>query len=176
MQRHRTFDELRAQLDALPAAPDTHGRVHLLVTRRESGHETLAQVRLTADGMPGDAWGRRLPLNPAAQLTVMQVELATLFANGQPLDRFGDNLFVELDLTSRNLPIGSRLRLGEAIVEVTPKPHNGCRKFEERFGEGALQLVKLPELRHRNLRGIYVQVVEPGEVRPGDAIDVLARA
>jgi hypothetical protein len=42
---------------------------------------------------------------------------------------FGDNLFVDLDISAANLPCGSRLRVGDAIVEVTPKPHNGFSKF-----------------------------------------------
>lgn len=75
----------------------------------------------------------------------------------------------------RNLPPGSRLRVGGATLEVTPKPHNGCRKFRARFGDDALRFVSLPELRPRNLRGIYMRVVDGGEVAPGDAVDVISR-
>ena len=55
-------------------------------------------------------------------------------------------------------------------------PHNGCRKFRGRFGADAQQFVSKPELRHRNLRGIYMRTVEGGEVAPGDIVEVIARA
>ena len=70
--------------------------------------------------------------------------------------------------------MGTRLRIGRAELEVTPKPHNGCRKFAARFGADALRFVSEPELRSRNLRGIYLRVIATGEVRAGDAVHVQA--
>ena len=88
---------------------------------------------------------------------------------------FGDNLFVELDLSAANLPTGTRLAVGEAIVEVTPKPHNGCSKFDARFGNDALRFVQAPATRPENRRGIDWKVVTAGEVAVGDAVRVLLR-
>jgi MOSC domain-containing protein YiiM len=105
----------------------------------------------------------------------MQFDVAELIANGQPLPLFGDNLFLDLDLSTENLPAGSRVRVGGAILQVTPVPHNGCRKFRGRFGDNALQFVSKKELRHRNLRGIYMRVLEGGEVGPGDPVEVISR-
>lgn len=106
----------------------------------------------------------------------MQIDVARLVANGQALTVFGDNLFLDLDLSVENLPIGSQVRIGSARLEVTPKPHNGCRKFAARFGHDALRLVSKPELRHRKLRGIYMRVLEAGATGPGDVVEVLSRA
>jgi MOSC domain-containing protein YiiM len=149
----------------------------LIVRRLADGHrETPAATELTPDGgVPGDGWSRRPPRASDAELAVMNHGVAELIANGQPLTVFGDNLFVDLDLSAANLPTGSRLRLGHAIVEVTPKPHNGCSKFKERFGEGALALVMAPALRSANLRGIYWKVTEPGRIEVGAPIEVISR-
>lgn len=105
----------------------------------------------------------------------MQTSIARLIANGQAMTTFGDNLFVELDLSAANLPTGTRLAVGESIVEVTPKPHNGCSKFEARFGRDALRFVQAPATRPENRRGIYWKVVTEGEVAVGDAVRVLHR-
>jgi len=175
--RHRPLAELEAALRALPAASRDAGRVALVVRRRADGvRETPERTRLTReDGVPGDDWSRRPPRDPEAQLAVMRREVAELIAHGQPLTLFGDNLIVELDLSAANLPTGSRLRVGEALVEVTPKPHNGCMKFKARFGEAALRFVQAPPTRDQNLRGIYWKVVEPGEVGVGARIEVVSR-
>ena len=126
-------------------------------------------------GIPGDAWGRQRRPAPEAQLTVIQIDIAELIANGQPLTLFGDNLFLDLDVSAANLPPGSRLRAGTVTLEVTPEPHNGCGKFRERFGDAALRFVSKRDLRHLNLRGVYMRVVDEGEIAPGDPVQVLSR-
>jgi MOSC domain-containing protein YiiM len=146
--------------------------VTLIVFRRPDGvRETPERVFLSPqDGVPGDRWQRRLPLNPEAQLAVMRQDVAELIANGQALTLFGDNLFVDLDISAANMPVGTRLRVGAALVEVTPKPHNGCYKFKGRFGDDALRFVQAKATRDQNLRGIYWKVVASGEVGVGDRI------
>lgn len=172
------FAELCERLATVAPAPRDRGRVALLVTRVHDGRrETPSRVDLTATGgMPGDAWFRTKPDQPEAQLAVMQHAVAALLANGQPLVLFGDNVFFDLDLSAANLPIGSRLRAGAAVLEVTPKAHNGCSKFSGRFGPDALRFVAHPERRSLNLRGIYLRVVEDGAVAVGDPVEVLMRA
>ena len=171
------FATLGAGLDALPPAPRDLGRVRLLVAREDEGRRVAhPRVLLTiAGGMPGDAWARRSPEKPDAQLAVMQHDVATLIANGQPLALFGDNLFLDLDLSLANLPIGSHIRAGAVLLEVTPKAHNGCHKFRGRFGVDALRFVSEPGRRHRNLRGIYLRVVDEGEIAVGDSVQVVSR-
>jgi MOSC domain-containing protein YiiM len=175
--RHRELAALEEGLRTLGEAPKDSGRLALIVRRRADGaRETPQRIHLTPDeGVPGDGWSRRPPRNPEAQLAVMRRDVAELIADGQPLTVFGDNLFVELDISAANLPLGTRLRVGEAVVEVTAKPHNGCHKFKGRFGEDALCFVQAPPTRDQNLRGIYWKVVEAGEAGVGDAIEVLSR-
>jgi MOSC domain-containing protein YiiM len=177
LARFRTFSDLERELYELARSPVDRGRVGLVVRRAAGGRrEVLDQIGVSADaGVTGDAWGRRPQRDPDMQIAVMQADVAQLIANGQPLTLFGDNLFLELDLSASNLPAGSRVRVGSAILEITPMPHNGCRKFQARFGQDALRFVSTKDLRDRNLRGIYMRVVEPGDVRPGDPVEVLAR-
>jgi hypothetical protein len=173
----RTFEELERLLNALVGTPNDNGTVTLLMSRREGGRrELLKSVRLEIDGgMPGDAWGRNSKRKLEAQLATMQTDVAQLIANGQPLELSGDNLYLALDLSNGNLPTGSRVRIGGVLLEVTPMPHNGCKKFRARFGDGAHRFVCDPGLRHRNLRGIYFRVIEPGNVSVGDPVVVVSR-
>lgn len=176
-QRFLTLVELEQRLANLAAPKDT-GRVTLIVRKGADGlREVLSKVTLGADtGVPGDAWGRAATPNPETQLAVMQQDLAELIANGQPVTLFGDNLFLDLDLSNTNLPTGSRVRAGGVLLEVTPFPHNGCKKFRARFGDDALRFVSKPDLRPRNLRGIYLRVIGAGEIQIGDPVEVTARA
>ena len=175
--RFRSLADLREMLMALPAAREDKGHVALLMRRCDGGRrEVLERIGLMPEaGIPGDAWVRAAQPKHDMQIAVMQKDVAELIANGQPLTLFGDCLILDLDLSAGNLPAGSRLRVGSAILEVTPEPHNGCRKFRARFGDDALRFVSARELRHRNLRGIYMCVAEGGEVKTGDPVDVMFR-
>lgn len=175
--RHLPLHALEAGLEDLPAAPLEDGTLEMIVARHADGtRHTHERIELTPElGIPGDRWGRLLPDRPEMQLTVIRTDVAGLIGNGQPLTVFGDNLFVHLDISADALPVGSRLRVGEALVEVSPMPHDGCAKFKQRFGRDALRLVSGKALRDQNLRGIYWTTIEPGEVSVGDAISVLSR-
>jgi hypothetical protein len=174
---HLSRAALEAGLAALPPAPRDAGIVVLVVARPSPGARELpARCSLAVGiGVARDRWASEKK-DPAAEISVMRADVALLFAHGQELSLFGDNLIVDLDLSARNLPVGTRLRVGGALCEVTKKPHTGCKKFGARAGQDALELTKAPELADQRLRGLYVRVVEPGEVGPGDAIEVLSRS
>ena len=175
--RHLPLTALESRLRVLPTLPKDSGRLTLIVRRPADGsRETPERLRLTPeDGVPGDSWGRDPKRKLDAQIAVMQRNVAELIANCQPLTLFGDSLFVDFDLSVENLPIGSRLRVGEAVVEVTPMPHDGCSKFKKRFGADALFFVNAKPTRHLNLRGIYWKVIEAGEVQVGSPMAVISR-
>jgi MOSC domain-containing protein YiiM len=176
--RHLSLAELDGGIRALPPAPKDRGTLALILSRHEDGARTTPE-RIVLDralGVPGDAWSRLPePRNPDMQLAVMNRAVAALIGAGQPLTAFGDNLYVDLDLSAANLPVGTRVRVGRALVEMTPFPHNGCAKFNARFGNDALRFVQRAETRHHNWRGVYWRVAEPGEIAVGDAIEVVAR-
>jgi len=175
--RHRSLAELERALAARPTPPTDEGRVAFVVSKGPGGvrERPAAPVFTIQGGVPGDAWGRAQNPDPLAQITVMDVGVAEIVANGQSLDLFGDNLFVTLDLSAANLPPGSRLDVGEAVLEVTTEPHNGCSKFRTRFGGDALRFVSHRDRRYLNLRGIYMLVVQDGLIQPGDRVVVRSR-
>lgn len=99
----------------------------------------------------------------------MNARIAELVAeNGTPVHMVGDNFHVDLDLSEEALPVGTRFRLGEALLEVSPVPHTGCKKFKERFGMDALTWVN--DHKDLRLRGMNCRVVEGGAVAVGDAV------
>ena len=176
-RRHLYRAALEAALACLPEPPRDTGTLVLMVARGPSGERSLpTEARLTREGgMPGDRWVREDRYGPEYQLATANADVARLVANGQPLELHGDNLFLDLDVSVANLPIGSLLRLGSALVEVTPQAHNGCKKWVQRFGLDAMQLNLAPNYRARRLRGLYLCVVEDGTARVGDAVTVLQR-
>lgn len=172
-----SFAALEAGLAQLPPPATDTGAVALVVVRPGvDRRETPDCVRLTVEsGLEGDRWSLRSGPDPQNQITLMRADTARLIADGQPLELFGDNLIVELDVSESNLPAGTRIRIGTALCEVTPLPHTGCAKFRARFGGDALEFVNGPAYKSLRLRGIHVRVIEPGEVSTGDAATVVSR-
>jgi len=170
--------ELEAGLEHIRQSPKDEGRVILIVRRPESDkRETLesCQVDLT-DGLVGDNWKTRgnkaTPdgsANIHAQITIMNSRTIALLA--QTNDRWalaGDQLYVDMNLGEDNLPAGTRLAIGSAILEVSALPHTGCAKFSQRFGVEAHKFVNSPEGKQLHLRGINTTVIQAGEIRVGD--------
>jgi MOSC domain-containing protein YiiM len=173
-----TPEHLGAGLDNVRAAPRDQGLLELIARRPAVGErEVLEEAELDVElGLVGDSWrlrGKRP--NPKSQVTLMGARAAGLIAGDR--ERWslaGDQLYVDLDLSGDNLPPGTRLAVGSAVVEVTELPHLGCGKFTERYGTEARELVNSSEGVALNLRGINVRVVESGTVRRGDAVRKLS--
>ena len=162
---HRTTDELEAALDTLRASPADSGIVELIVRRPAvDERELLDEAELSAEvGVVGDTWrdrgSRHTPDGSAEtnrQLTIMNARAIALFA-GDDRTRWaeaGDQLFVDINLSDDNLPTGTRLQLGTAVVEVTVEPHNGCEKFARGSAGDAALFVNSPAGKELHLRGI----------------------
>ena len=174
------MNALEAGLESVRAAPSLEGTLELIARRPATEErELLVEAYLDLeDGLAGDIWAERPSQrtgapNPDAQVTVMSARAAALVSGGDDPDGWaqaGDQLYVDLDLSEQNLPPGSRLNVGEAVLEVTAEPHLGCGKFVKRFGVDALKLVNSAEGRALRLRGVNTRVVVPGRVAKGDTV------
>jgi len=104
-----------------------------------------------------------------------------LRARGYPLfyGAMGENLTTR-GLTIRDIRIGDQVRAGGALLEIT-KPRGPCSALDV-YGASLRNEVydrKVQERDHTSPRwgmsGFYASVIEPGPVREGDMIRVVAK-
>jgi len=176
--KHLTMEELEAALDHLRGAPKDEGVVKLIVRRPQvDEREVIDEAELDPiGGLIGDSWirrGSRRTLDgsphPDMQINIMNARVTALVA--QELERWplaGDQLYIDMDLSKENLPAGSRIAIGSAVLEVSPLPHTGCHKFVARFGLEAMQFVNSTVGKELCLRGINAKVVQGGVVKLGN--------
>lgn len=181
-----TMDELEAGLDDIRRAPKDEGTLELIVRRpRVDAREVLAEGELhLSEGLVGDSWikrsSKRTPdgsPHPDMQLNVMNSRVIALVAGDK--DRWqlaGDQLYIDLDLSDENLPAGTQLSIGAAVIEVSPQPHTGCHKFVSRFGLDAVKFVNSAVGKELHLRGINARVVQSGTIRVGDVVRKISAA
>ena len=177
VMKHLTMAELEAGLDEIRAAPKDEGVLQLIVRRpRIEEREVLEEGQLDpVAGLVGDSWVTRGSFrtadgsaHPDMQLNIMNARVAALVAQNK--DRWqlaGDQLYIDMDLSAENLPPGTQLAIGTAVIEVSPQPHTGCKKFVSRFGLDAMKFVNSSVGRELHLRGINARVVQPGVIRIG---------
>ena len=180
MRQTEELSRMEQSLDHILASPAGPGTLELIVCRPAVGErQILAAGWLSLEeGLEGDTWrvrgSSRTPDGgpaPDAQITVMNARVAAAVAGER--DRWplaGDQLYVDMDISRANLPAGSRVQIGSAVIEFSESPHTGCAKFSARFGVDALRFVNTPEGRELRLRGANCRVVVPGTIRAGDTI------
>lgn len=178
--QHLPLAQLEAGLSVIRQAPKDVGVLKLISRRPNTDErEVVAEAQLDpAHGLVGDNWrargSRSTPdgsANPEMQLNLMNARVIELLA--QDKERWalaGDQLFVDFDLSETNVPPGTRLAIGSAVIEITAPPHLGCQKFSARFGPDAVKFVNSPEGKALHLRGVNAKVVQAGLVRTGDKV------
>ncbi len=179
-----TYPLTRAELDAgleyIRQSPRDGGTLRMIVRRPNvDERELLDEGELNLqEGLVGDTWNVRVSKhsktgqpNLYAQITVMNARCIELLSPDR--ERWalaGDQLYVDFDLNDDNIPPGSRLAIGSAILEVSAEPHTGCQKFSARFGVEAMKFVNSPEGKRLHLRGINARVIQAGTIRVGDMV------
>lgn len=177
---HLGSEALEAGLEQIQASPKDLGSVEMIVRRPDTDQrEALQRAELDiSEGLIGDNWQRRGSsrtadgsAHPEMQLNIMNARVIELVAGSR--DRWplaGDQIYVDLDLSKENLPAGTCLQLGTAIIEVTAIPHTGCKKFVERFGLEAMKFVNSGLGKTLCLRGINARVVQSGSFEVGNVV------
>jgi hypothetical protein len=178
--KHLTLEEMAAGLATIRQSPKEVGVLQLIARRpKTEEREVLTEGQLDlACGLVGDNWkargSRGTPdgsANPEMRLNVMNARVIELLAvDKERWALAGDQLFVDFDLSEANVPPGTRLVIGEAVIEVTPPPHTGCKKFSARFGPDAVKFVNSPEGKQLHLRGINAKIIKPGVILVGDLV------
>lgn len=176
----KTRDELDKGLSFIEQAPKEQGVLELIVCRPAVGkRKELQEAELDLKlGLIGDNWlarGYRKTADgsahPDMQLNIMNSRAISLIAASKSQWALaGDQFYVDLDLSKENLPPGTRLELGTAVIEITAEPHLGCKKFINRFGRDAALFVNSEKGKALNLRGVNAKVIKPGKVSVGSVI------
>ncbi len=178
---HLSGEELDAGVEEIRRSPADGGAL-LMIVRRPAvdRREVLVEGVLdVADGLVGDTWKDRGSAstpdgsaNLEAQVTIINSRALDLMAQSE--DRWplsGDQLVIDIDMCQENLPAGTRLSIGSAVIEISEKPHTGCVKFADRFGKDALRFVSTPTAMQMRLRGVNTRVVKSGTIRAGDVVE-----
>jgi MOSC domain-containing protein YiiM len=171
--KHLSMETLTGGLDEVRRSPATTGVLELIVRRpRPDVREVVESAELdVVEGLVGDRWRTRGSAELERQLTVTNARLMALVAQEKRhWPPAGDQLYVDFDLSADNAPAGTRMSIGEAVIEVTETPHTGCRKFAARYGLDALKFISTPVGQHLRLRGVNARVVRSGTIRAGDTV------
>lgn len=180
MHENRNLEQLESYLGIIREAPSDEGVVEMIVARPKTNtRKILKQAEIHQEqGLVGDNWQARGDkhsadgsADPGRQLTIMNSRVIdAITGSPERWPEAGDQLFVDFDLDEKNVPIGSHIAIGDAVVEVTPIPHLGCSKFSARFGRDATEFVNSVEGKTLKLRGINARVIKPGSVSQGSVV------
>ena len=178
LARQLSTEELEQGLDDILQSPKDNGVLELIVRRPAvEEREVVAEGTLDCEqGLVGDNWlsrgCRHTPdgaADPEMQINIMNARIVALVADDPDRRHLaGDQLYLDMDLGPDNLPPGTRLAIGDAIIEVTEPPHMGCKKFAARFGKDAVVFVNAGMGKKQNFRGINARVVQSGGIKCGD--------
>ncbi len=127
-------------------------------------HEIPEAFLRAGHGIEGDAhagsWHRQVSLLSVDSVAKLQEKLDFELKHGA----FAENILVE-GMAVHTLPVGTRLRIGEALCEVTQigkECHSDCA-IRKAAGDCVMPR-----------EGIFVKVLESGRIAKGDAVEVVA--
>jgi MOSC domain-containing protein YiiM len=173
MARYPTPGELALLIEETKESPRDEGIVEYIVLRPGEDERIMAaEAEVSPEGgLHGDRWAKDAAPDTSRQISVINSRFLRAIAGEEArMALSGDNLIVNLDLSEEHMPCGTRVQIGTAAFEVTAHPHSGCRKFQHRFGEHAMEIVNAEAMQSRRLRGLFLRVIRAGMIRRGDPV------
>ncbi|WP_323780533.1 hypothetical protein [Thalassovita sp.] len=175
-----TTAQLAAAMDHIRAAPRDDAPIEMLCRRPGYGkRDFLPELTLTVDqGIPGDRWTTSPWMKLADGSPDPRIQVSILpsrVLNAVWLDRDtqphpGDPIIADLDCSYANLPVGSRVQAGTAVLEVSDVFNDACVKWKARYGAAAKDWITERENVHLRLRGLLCRIVQDGVVTLEDRL------
>jgi hypothetical protein len=178
---HVTTATLTAALPHVLAAPKTDAPIAMLCYRPDFGQRTFPDsLTLTkAMGIPGERWLKHPWLrladgtpDPRIQVSLLPTRVLELvWQDRETTPHPGDPIVADLDMTDANMPPGTLIQAGTAILRVSDEWNNGCVKWKARYGaDAAAWITAQPQLR---LRGLLCSVEQDGVLHVTDRLHIL---
>jgi len=165
---------------ALSPCPTSVARVNALCVRPgpDQREDRMVIEFHPVHGAIGDRWARKTWLylpdgrpDPRVQVAVCNSAILAMLQQATGVNHHpGDTVFTDLDLTTGNLPVGSRLQVGDAVLEISDVENDACAKFALHYGAAVFEWIRLPKNRPLRLRGLFASIVEGGTARVGDPV------
>jgi hypothetical protein len=175
-----TTAQLAAALPHVLAAPKTDAPIETLCFRPAYNQRQFpSELHLTRDqGVPGERWltqpWLRLPdgrPDPNIQVSILPLRVMNLvWTDRENTLHPGDTIIADLDTSLANLPAGTLLQVGTAILRVSNEFNDGCVKWKARYGKDAKDWITAPGHAELRLRGVLCAVEQDGIIRLGDRL------
>ncbi|MCP5075142.1 MAG: hypothetical protein GY947_17850 [Rhodobacteraceae bacterium] len=176
---HVTAADLDAALPEILAAPK-QGKIEILCRRPDfSQRDFRPTLRLTvAGGIENERWLKHPWLtlpdgspDPRIQVSILSLRMLDMcWRDRDNVIYPGDTIITDMDLAEENLPVGQRLLVGGAVLEVSDKFNNACAKWKKRHGRASYDWINRPEFRRYRLRGVLCKIVQDGVICKGDQL------
>ncbi|GGF56089.1 hypothetical protein GCM10011402_05070 [Paracoccus acridae] len=181
---HATLGDLARALPHVLAAPKDDARADCLCFRPGFNQRAFPdQLTLTrAEGIPGERWMTapwlKLPdgsPDPRIQVSILPRRVMdAVWLDRENTLHPGDTIICDLDTSEANLPVGTLLQVGTAVLRVSDVFNDGCVKWKVRYGQAAKDWITAPGHPELRLRGILCSIEQDGKVALGDPIRKLA--
>lgn len=176
---HVTLAECDAALAHVLAAPK-EAAIETLCHRPDFGQRDFREALelRVATGIENERWMKHPWMkledgspDPRIQVSILQRRVLDLcWRDRDSVVYPGDTMIADMDLGEENLPAGTRLQAGTAILEVSDVFNTACAKWKVRHGRESFDWINRPENVQHRLRGALCSIVQDGVVRKGDVL------